>query len=292
MLRSFTKFHSRSIFRVSLRFFGTCNQTSIPEKKVSLLQQLSAEFEDVSYVVPVINESDVRNVAIEEWRKRINILKEYNFTSADCFRIIRWFPPFLKIPEHRLRDCLDHWHVCKVDYSDVQYLLVNQPALLAITSEEMKKRLPFLISKSKSKKTLVHFLKDCPSVMIDDWNIVLLKINYLLQKKRVPQAEIFFSGVMNYSFDVIKARLGVLERCGIYKVKYIQPHKFNKFDKTGHKNPHLKEIFDTDQITFATQIAKITIEEYEGFQEMLQDENSDGEIEDQDESDEEDGYKN
>lgn len=261
-------------FRSAKKLYSNLKENNLKTRsKIPLLHQLSSEFEDVSYVAPIINSEEIRNVEIEEWRKRINMLKKYNFSNGDSFKIISRFPQFLKIPVNELEDNVLQWSLCNLGLDYMHITLINQPQLLSAKNHVVRKRIEYLQSICKSKKTLAGFLINCPNVIFDDWEYILQKFHYLTKEKRVILSEIFHSTALSKPLDLIKLRFNLLEKCGKFKKKITYPHKINKYEKLSRKNPLLTDIVDTEDRIFSLNVANVTLEEYETFSELFQNEN-------------------
>lgn len=246
----------------SLNKYGNLRQKPI-------LEQLALEYQDISPLAPIIKNDSVKNIDITEWRKRISLFKLYDFRDSDFFKIIGSFPQVLEMSVKDVNDILNQWSSCNLGSSYFKKMIIIQPQFLTLHAKEVRKRIAFLHSICKTREMLVNFLIECPSIMFNDWESILLKLDFLLKKKRIPFSEVFACHALSVPLELLQFRFYVLEKCGVFKRQVVYPHKKNKHDTMVRKNPNLYDISDVSDHYFANNVAKITLEEFEVCREIF-----------------------
>lgn len=196
-----------------------------------------------------------------ELKNTVDVLQSYKFTVNDITDILETAPDTCSIEKNTLIDILEEWLTCQFSTERLIALLSVQPILLKINKEHISERIPtyLLIFKNNRNKLLV-FLKLCPEIMLENFDAIIEKYNYIRHKMELKPNELLNSRALCFDMNFIMTRHMFLDRSGqySYRTKNMSAH-----EDLG--NPTMNAIFDTTDELFAEKIAKLSLIEYETF---------------------------
>ncbi|XP_067009888.2 transcription termination factor 4, mitochondrial [Anabrus simplex] len=266
------------------KFFTTKNKANVSElsnhntKTSTVFAVFRDTGIDMETVNQAVNESpEIATFSPKQLEKCVSELVHNGFTGIDCLRMVALYPPLVKLKQGHISLAIDCWRSTQLGDSRVLSLLRNCPHFICIDLSEIPRRIPLLKSLS-SQRNVANLLKSVPNLMFEQWDDILAKVNYLENVMKIERKHILNTYALNRSLIFIKTRHIFLERSGLYT--YPKP----KADPNQpSKNPVLSSITDTNDEYFVKNIAKLTMEEYEVFQELyvkeLEEEESDSDIE-------------
>merc|ERR1712168_229899 len=117
---------------------------------------------------------------------------------------------------------LDVFRCCGFPAEDAQKLICYSPIFLSLTQNEIETRLNDLVTYF-SKKYVYQLVANSPSTLIESWEDIESRIEYITRVMGLPIKSIlatpyFFS----YSLQHIKTRHVLLQRMGLY----VKPDKY------------------------------------------------------------------
>ncbi|XP_014262013.1 uncharacterized protein LOC106674076 [Cimex lectularius] len=192
-------------------------------------------------------------------------LKKYGFTDERASNLIGVCPQIETLNLEKLDKSLLAWSNCQFGEQHFMKLLTDHPQLLLANYNRIEETYLFLLSKYNKKLVLSIFLT-APLVITDSVDRLSDKIDYLEKEMLVSKNEIAHSGALSYTIDYIRERFEFLIRAGVYKPLREKERQQKKF-----KNPRLDIILNTSDTEFSTNVAGLSLFEYEVFQDLMKD---------------------
>ncbi|XP_064456770.1 uncharacterized protein LOC135367428 [Ornithodoros turicata] len=199
---------------------------------------------------PVGSERECDNV--------IRIFRGHGFTDKVVREAIIRAPRMVELSK-QINDLLCVWRGIFKDENNFLKAIGSYPELLYLKPSAIETRRDQLLT-IFPRGDIMKLMQICPRVLVDEWEEVLTKIDYVVLTMGIKQEDILKSKVLSYSLPYIKVRHLSLLRCGVYKTPKEKDRQNN--------NPPLKQIFDTPTGRFI-QLAGLTQEEFEVFEKMV-----------------------
>ncbi|KAK7866840.1 hypothetical protein R5R35_006017 [Gryllus longicercus] len=239
------------------RDFSTCNDVESTKKIAHKLG-----IEDELFVDSLKNCPDLLHVSSNKWESCFRELMNNGLSAEETLYVITKYPPLLLTNVKDFSTGFKYWRGVELGEKNVLSLLKTCPQFLLVRGQQISLRVAHLKTVG-SDKAVVKLLKNAPRLMFDNWNDVLAKLSFLIDEMRIERKQVLKSYALNRDLLFLKSRFVFLERCG----KYVKP-KLDPDPNIPSKNPPLKSIVEEDDETFSTQVAGVTLEEYEVFQEL------------------------
>lgn len=220
------------------------------------------DIEEVLQATPELN-----NYPVEMWQQTHDFLKGEGFSSQKFTYMISQNPKLLTIPHEKLFASISNWRALQFGERDTVKLLEQYPELLHLShTNDLNKKIDCIKDFIGGGNNLFKLLFNSPSVLSQNLPTLNEKIDYLRNIMKVEPADVFNSDALSNEIITIKTRHIFLKRLGLYVVK-----KKNETAEMS-KNPKLSQITDTSDKRFATKVCHVTLEEFETFQELYQEE--------------------
>lgn len=141
------------------------------------------------------------------------------------------------------------------------------------------KKITYLKELSCTNKNVWKLLMNSPSLIKENDAAIGDRYHYLTSVMRIEVPEIVKSEVFSKSLEELKTRHMFLDRLGLFK-----PRSIRADPDEPSKNPRLYQIVDSSDKSFATKIARVTLFEWEVFQDLYSKElkEADEEIDEED----------
>lgn len=207
--------------------------------------------------------------------RSLDLFKNQGFTTESYLRIISKYPKILTTPEPLLCKNLELWRASQFGERYVQILVTEHPQLLDINVdsiyEEQKilERLMYLKDYVQTKKNVWRLLLNSPNLIGDRQVEVEEKRSFFENVMKVEHTEVVKTTAFSHTLQKIKLRHEFLVRLGMYK-----PRNPKSDPTLKSRNPSLYQILDTSDKRFATKIALVSMEEFEVFQELFEQQDS------------------
>ncbi|ESO01740.1 hypothetical protein HELRODRAFT_145121, partial [Helobdella robusta] len=109
----------------------------------------------------------------------------------------------------------------------------------------------------------------CPNILTDDWPVTKYKINYAYYEMGINMRLLSRSKLLKYPIRKILTRHKMLERSGLYKKP--DPELIQHIG-SDDANPLIKNIFESSDTIFIKNVAKLSFQEFEAFQLLIENE--------------------
>ncbi|XP_034377402.1 transcription termination factor 4, mitochondrial isoform X1 [Arvicanthis niloticus] len=225
----------------------------------------------------------------------ISSLQDMGFTEAHINRLLSTQP---SVPPRQLLDIIAELLLLGLNPEPVFIALKKNPQLLKLSTMQMKKRSSYLrklgLGEGKLKRVLyvcpevftmrqrdidsiVQVLKEkclftvqhitdilhrCPAVLQEDPNELEYKFQYAYFRMGLTHLDIVRTDFLQYSITKIKQRHIYLERLGRYQTP-------DKKGQTQVPNPSLKNILRVSEAEFLARTACSSVEEFQVFKKLL-----------------------
>lgn len=189
------------------------------------------------------------------------VFLKVGFTEENCTNIIETYPNILCIHPKDIENRLEMW--TKFQFSRPQYyqLFVQCPELLEFDDENaISKRFSQLMSIVATPKNVWRLLMSSPNVLIDDSDVILKKIDYVLRKMEADVTDLVKSGTLGLPLKTIRLRHMLMVRLGLHKKR-----NWKESELSTNKNPRLFRIMDSSDEEFAGKLCGISQNEFTAF---------------------------
>lgn len=212
------------------------------------------------------------------------------FSEENITKIIETYPNILLIRPKAIEDRLEIWTKCQFSRPQYYQLFVQCPELLEFDDERaISKRFSQLMSIVATPKNVWRLLMASPNVMVDDADVIVQKVDYVLRKMEADVTDLVKSGTLGLPLKTIQMRHTLMKRLGLHKKR-----NWKESELSTNKNPRLFRIMDSGEEEFARKICGISMKEYQAFCDLYErelKEANDAELEyEQIESDSEDEW--
>lgn len=250
------------------------NNQQLIDRQLSLLDEY--KFHKPSMEKLLSSNVQWNKISPTQLKNTIDVLQSYKFSVNDISDVLKSAPETCCIEKNVLVDTLEAWITCQFSFDRLIDVLSVQPILLKINKLEIPERIPtYLLIFNNNKNKMLLFLKLCPEIMLDNFDAVIQRYNYVRHTMGINPGELLKSRVLCYDINFIKSRHVFLDRSGQfhYRTKNMSPQEVLG-------NPSLNSIIDTTDEIFASKIGKMNLLEYETFiqyftEELREEEDSD-----------------
>lgn len=245
-------------------------------KNYPAAEKILAATANIGFPEPVICAMIIANPKIstfdpERVSSNLSQLLNLQFRVSEIKSMIRRYPDLLQYEGYDIFDTVEAWRKASLSERFLCELFTMHPLFFSIPNEEAVRRLNrinyFMMKKINRVKSL---LERNPSIMDGDWDRVEENFNYFYKTMRITEKDISRSKGLSLPLAFIKLRHTFLERCG----EYIRPKMKETAGFNARKNPYLSEIVDTSDEVFALNVAKVSVDEYLVFKELMKNEDS------------------
>lgn len=245
------------------------------QAQADIFESIVSKFGNRTEIKRIFEENPyLKNGDITFWYNLNETLLRHGFETRETLSIIAKYPDALTLPEEKLNATLKLYLNHIQNLESIKTLIMSRPELLSVKPSNIKIRLPIL-NKYATQQYLIQLLVLCPNLLFENWNDVMDKIYFLQDEVLVKYHEVVKCQALSQPLEHIKLRFSVIEKCGLYKRPSKYEHKQTKKELVKLNNPKLRFITDNSDIEFATKVAKITLEEYNIYAEMFENEEND-----------------
>lgn len=197
----------------------------------------------------------------KRWSYVLKILFDYGFIVEDVLNMVAECPEILQMKDEKLSDILMTWQGCNFGEKLLLSLLSSHPKLLTAEKIDIIKRITMLTQYFEGRRRVGKAIGTAPSIFYENWDIIFEKLDYL-NKLHIDSSEIASTGVLRFDLEHIKIRHEFLLRAGLYKM----PTK--NYKKSLDRNIKLHSIVNTSDQVFSSNVAGLTLLEYEVFNDL------------------------
>lgn len=217
-------------------------------------------------VAALIKIPDLTNFDLMAAASCLSALHESGFTSESILSMMTNYPELLHLNHRDIQNTMETWRSCHLGEKFQLRLFTDYPQLLNLDNELIKSRIHLVKHYMDGRLSRVtDLLLNSPEVLYANWYQTEYKLNYLMIKMGVNEKQIAESKALSHPISHIKLRHSFLDKTGVYKTP--NPKKNKGFSP--HKNPPLRRIVDTDDYTFAINVARLTLDEYESYKQIF-----------------------
>lgn len=205
-------------------------------------------------------------------------LMKYGFSGDQTKYIITSYPQLADLDEKSITSNIIYWFSFKMSEKDLFTSLASCPELLCLNPEFVNNRVRELLTVF-THKDILKLLKMNPEVFLEDWDVIMKKMEYLSHYMGAEQKAIVKCAALQYSLEHLRQRHLFLLFTGKFKTPSVRKKQ---------KNPSLGIMFG--KTSAFLKVTGLSVEEYIAFCEVFPNikfENLDG-SESDDESEEED----
>lgn len=210
------------------------------------------------------NTPDLQDHPPRLWKNTFQIFQDQGFEVKKIISAIVAHPKLLYCKETQINNALTLWRKCDFGESQLHTMIENAPQLIEASEYNILNGIPRLESIIGNKKRVSMLLMRSPNAILENWDNIEQKLNYLLNEMKIGISEIVKSSALRRTLFEIKCRHLFLERLGIFEVRKLKNNKA----EISRSNPHLSLISDTTDHIFAKEIAKTSYEEFIVFKNM------------------------
>ncbi|XP_055298840.1 transcription termination factor 4, mitochondrial [Sitodiplosis mosellana] len=195
-----------------------------------------------------------------------NVLLKAGFSPENSVKVIDKHPNLLRCNPKQIEERLEMWHMAQFSQSQYYELFVQCPELLDFDDEHyLAKRYAQLQTIVHTPKNIWRLLMSCPNLLVDDMRTIQQKVDYILKSMEADVTDIVKSGSLGLSLKTIKSRHTLLVRLGIYKKRNWRASELDP-----NKNLRLFRIMDLNDEEFAIKTCRISMKEFEAFNELYE----------------------
>lgn len=196
-----------------------------------------------------------------------NILLRVGFTEANAIKVIKGYPDALGLPPKKIEKSLEAWHVCNFSKTQLYELFIQNPEFLEFHDEQyIAKRFSQIKQFAYTEKNVWRLFMSSPNILVDDINVILEKIDYILNDMEADETDMVKSGALGLPINKIKARHMLLVRMGFYKKR-----NWKQSEMSTNKNPRMYRITDFDDREFASKTCdSLSMKELETFYDLYE----------------------
>ncbi|CAL4166943.1 unnamed protein product [Meganyctiphanes norvegica] len=200
------------------------------------------------------------------WKQTFQVFTEFDFTPQKIYQCIVVHPALLRIKPNKLRQNLLELNQIEIGRSSVLKLAKIYPVMYTSNPQQVKKSLRHL-STLFNNPQLKGILKNSPSVIFSPIEETIKKMTYIVEEMGLSQDLVVETKVLSKSLSHIYTRHEFLKRAGLYS----KP-KLNKDKRSHKKNAPLTLIMDTSDRYFGNKVSHLSHEEYQVFQQIMNEE--------------------
>lgn len=183
------------------------------------------------------------------------------FTQDNCTKIIDTYPNILSIHPKDIEYRLEIWTKCQFSRPQYYQLFVQCPELLEFDDDHaISKRFGQLMSIVSTPKNVWRLLMSSPNVLIDDSDVIVQKIDYVLRKMEADVTDLVKSGTLGLPLKTIQLRHVLMQRLGLHKKR-----NWKESELSTNKNPRLFRMMDSGDEEFARKVCGISMKEFQAF---------------------------
>ncbi|XP_046344438.2 uncharacterized protein LOC124125205 isoform X3 [Haliotis rufescens] len=184
----------------------------------------------------------------------LHLLKHYGFQVSDIFKMLMTVPDLSLLQQQLVKNLYDTLLRAGVSDTHLQEVIVKEPRLLGLDSKFILDRVT-LMKQYFKKDDVLWILRQTPDVLLDNWDDILGKFNYVFSEMKVSQRQMVTAGLFSYSLEHVRNRHVFLLRTGFFtEDKHLRSN-----------NPILKDIIATSDNQFAKQFGGMHEAEYKTF---------------------------
>lgn len=212
------------------------------------------------------NNEQIANYGASVVERTHKALLKAGFTSENSVTIIDKHPDLLRYKPKQIEDRLEMWHMAQFSQPQFYELFVQCPEILDFDDEQqIAKRYAQIQTIVHTPKNVWRLLMSCPNLLVDDWQAIQQKVDYILKNMEADVTDLVKSGALGLSLKEIKTRHMLLVRLGIYKKRNWRASELNP-----DKNLRLFRIMDVSDEEFAVKTCGISVKEWETFTELYE----------------------
>lgn len=193
-------------------------------------------------------------------------LLKLGFGIDEIKSMVRRYPDLLEYEGYDIFDTVEAWRTVSLSERFLIELFTRHPLFFSIPNDEAVTRLNrinyLMMKKINRVKSL---LEKNAAIMDGDWNRVEENFTYFYKTMRVSEKDISRSRGLSLPLSFIKLRHSFLEKCG----EYIRPKLKEEKGFNTRLNPPLYRILDTPDDVFATNVAKVSFDEYLVYKKLM-----------------------
>ncbi|KAL5279463.1 MTERF4 family protein [Megaselia abdita] len=232
-------------------------------------------------------EPSLSKISKDFWERCHETFQNHGIATESFLRIVTGNPPVLTRHPKQIVHVLENWRSCQFGEYSFHLLITKYPEFLDVTDGSyLIQRVTYLKELACTNKNVWKLLMNSPGLIKENSAAIEDRYQYLTSVMRLDVPEIVKSEVFSKSLEVLKTRHMFLDRLGLFK-----PRSIRADPDEPTKNHRLYQIVDSSDKSFATKIARVTLFEWETFQDLYRKELREAEEEmdgdDDDESDEE-----
>lgn len=183
------------------------------------------------------------------------------FSEENCTKIIETYPNILSIRPKAIENRLEIWTKCQFSRPQYYQLFVQCPEFLEYDDEQaIAKRFGQLMSIVATPKNVWRLLMSSPNVLVDDADVIVQKVDYVLRKMEADVTDLVKSGTLGLPLKTIQLRHTLMQRLGLHKKR-----NWKESELSTNKNPRLFRIMDVSDEEFARKTCGISMKEYQAF---------------------------
>ncbi|XP_054262452.1 uncharacterized protein LOC128986238 [Macrosteles quadrilineatus] len=270
--KSFTK--NNNMYRSDLFKLSRLYQSEVQNTSVYMLKEFSTPhftlvmdtvkelgFSENEIKSVIQKQPDLLNKTPAVWNNILGSLLDCGLEKKAVVSIINKWPDVLSMKKSDLDKNIGAWLRCNLSTEVIFEIWTMHPSLLQVHYTTVEKRIKQFQIFFETKKGVGKLVLLAPNVIEENFAELFDKLNYL-DELCTEKSEIISSAVLGHSALHIRTRHEFLIRAGIYK----RPGK--EFIKKLSKNPKLIDVVNTSDKDFVSNIARLSMLEYEVFSEM------------------------
>lgn len=223
------------------------------------------------------------SVSKDFWNRCHETFQNHGVATESFLRIVTGNPAVLTRHPKDIVNVLENWRSCQFGEYHFHLLITKYPEFLDVTDGGyLIERVTYLKELACTSKNVWKLLMNSPGLIKENESAIEDRYQYLTSVMRLEVPEIVKSEVFSKSLEELKARHMFLDRLGLFKPRSIRANP----DKPS-KNHRLYQIVDSSEKSFATKIARVSMFEWEVFQDLYSKELREADDEINDDDDEE-----
>lgn len=237
-------------------------QGSDLEKAIRILQDFGLD--DQKIVDIFTGKPELFKISADKWREKLRIFQETGFTMYQTILCLSRNPSIFKISQQDLLYKLETVRQIGVKGDKLPTMVYKSPEILTNATNEQIRVSANNLKSFFTTEQVIELLTYHPEVIFQNFDEMEEKYEYIyfnmgLESDKFRKSVRWVATPIEY----IEMRHEILARTGAY----IRPNP--KKPMLSKDNPNLSDIFDTNEYTFATKVAGISVEEYQVFREMF-----------------------